>query len=1388
MTTNIADLAAYLPLDRRRALIAGSSLPNRTNGAVLFADISGYTPLTQAMVAAFGPKRGVDHLTDQINSIFSVLIAEVHRFGGSVINFGGDALTCWFDTDNGQQATLSALAMQQMMVQFAEIVISTDLSVSLHMKVAVVTGQARRFVVGDPQIQQLDVLAGSLLKRMATAERLAQAKEVIIDEAIFNHMWEKLTLIDWRKDKASSRRFAVVGEIIQPPSRLPDTTPQKPYHFSIDQLRSWVLPPVYDRITNGQPQFLADVRPVTVIFLKFNGLNYDQDIKASEKLSAYIRWVQQVLVPLEGFLLKLTIGDKGSYLFITFGAPIAHDDDISRAVQAAINLRELPRKFEYIQNVQMGLSQGQMLAGAFGSPARYSYDLLGNEANMAARLMVEAKPGQILVTQQIVTAVGENFQFSDLGLVHIKGSLNPVSAFAAIARLTQPSTTFEYPLVGRRKELAWLMQRLDQTLIGKSQTVSLEGVAGIGKSHLTTKFIIQAQTPHLRILKGACESINQGLGYAAWRSVFRTLFAVDEHSPSNLVSQIETQLANYDLDWRVRSPLLGDLLDLNIPDNATTTALNPQQRQDARITLAIDIIKAEAMRQPLLIIIEDIHWMDEGSSELTIAIARGLINSPMMLLLIHRPLSALKSFLADLNDTTRYHHLPLNELPETNVGDLIEQRIQGSISDIACALIQARAQGNPFYIEELVDALRESGGLMLQQPMQVWTLSDSIFDALRVAHCLTRDTETGSWILLPDAPLFNADIGLPDTVQGIVLSRIDRLPETRRLTLKVAAVIGQIFDLNLLAHAHPMLPSMEQLQQHIQSLTGRDLVRLDVGQEQTRYTFKHNITQEVAYETLLQDQQRQLHKSIGEALEQSKPDMVEQLAYHFVRGSVQDKSLIYLGKAAQKAQRESANETALNYFNQALALEDHWVWRKGQVEVLHILGRRSEEATALQAFETVADAPAFEVAYRWGLYFHLIGNYAKAKKKVTQAKSISQAMQNVSQTILCLIQLGVIDSRQGNFAESKINYETALKLLAGQTSAPINQIKIQMGLGHISRQEGDYEAAKTYYEQALQRSRQHRNRQTEAMVLASLGTMMFHRRQLATALDYHKESLILRRLIGDRAGEGASLLNIAQTLRDQGDYDLAESKFLEALAIQQAIGNRWDEANTWNDLGILYQTLGRYPEAQSCLERGLDISKEIGDQSGEAYLLYNLGSVLHNIEQSDKAINLLTRGLKLATSQSDQYLVGYFHSLLGLIYLETHEIEAAIFQAQTALRIRRKMDLIIFQADDLTTIASASMITDDSQSALNFAQQAITILNDCGGEGPEFPQRDYYVCYQVYSTAGLRQQAKSALKAAHALVQRRANKINNADLRLSFLENVPINHVILETYSSDNQP
>ena len=738
-------LSIYIPMDRRHALATKTSLPHRTTGVALFADISGFTLLTATLAEELGPQRGAEELTYYINRVYSALIQQVHNYHGSVIGFSGDAITCWFDQAEADTAVTCAFQMQEAITQLDTIQTPSGAIIAFGIKVALAAGPARRFLVGHKSHRAIEVLAGATLDRMALAEQQARQGEVVVSEEIITN--GRFHIHIWRQD--ANGRFAVIDHIAQPAP----TQPWLPFHPLTDETSaSWLLPPVYQRLQQGLGEFLTELRPAVALFLKFGGLDYEQD-DASSQLDAFIHWVQTILTQYDGYLLQLSMGDKGSYLYAAFGAPIAHEDNAARAVSAALALQSPPTELNHIQPIQIGISQGQMRVGAYGSQTRRTYGVLGQETNMAARLMSHAQPGQILVTKHILQATDQRFTFQSLGNIDVKGHNTPIPIYSVQSqRYAATMSTLKgrslAPMVGRQEERHYLRQALQALKTGQTSHhhIIIEGEAGIGKSRLVADLRQQAQTQQTPTFISQGNAIRQTTPYHAWRSTLLQLFNLDTPITSDhhmWPEHIQQHLKNVAPHLLQLAPLLNAILPLDLPDNELTIQMVGDVRAYNLHELVSQLLATEP--EPCLFILEDTHWFDSASWALARVISQGI--RPHLLVMATRPLAEPQpptdTYFYNLPQT---HHIHLERLTPSQIETLVVSRLNVShLPQSILQLIQDKAEGHPFYSEELVYALRDAGHIEISN-----------------GRChVVGNLET---------------LNFPDTIQGVITSRIDLLP------------------------------------------------------------------------------------------------------------------------------------------------------------------------------------------------------------------------------------------------------------------------------------------------------------------------------------------------------------------------------------------------------------------------------------------------------------------------------------------------------------------------------------------------------------------------------------------------------------------------------------
>ena len=581
----------------------------------------------------------------------------------------------------------------------------------------------------------------------------------------------------------------------------------------------------------------------------------------------------------------------GDGFMALFGAPIAYEDHARRAVLAALGMQRhlterradfgLPPGEELA--VRLGLNTGLVVVGSIGDNLRMDYTAVGDTTNLAARLQQSAPPGVILVSQTTSRLVQDQVYLEAIPLVQVKGKEAPVAAYKLLghrprrspgARLGERTLS---RFAGRERELAVLHEVLAQVEAGQGQVVGIVAEAGVGKSRFLYEFRQSLTGKRLTYLAGSCLSYGQAIPYLPLLDILRHNCGITEaDSPETITARVRLGLQEVGLDPEAGTPYLLHLLGVQAGTEGLAV-LSPETIK----TRTFDTLRQMSLRgsrqRPLLLEVEDLHWIDKTSEDYLMSLVESLVGAPILLLGTYRP--GYRPPWVEKSYATQVALRPLASRDSLVVVHSVAPREQ--LSDHLTQVILAKAEGNPFFLEELTRAVVEQGELQ-------------------------------------------ADVAVPDTIQGVLMARIDRLPDAAKRLLQTASVLGREFSLRLLGTIWEGPSALEPLLGELKRL---EFVYEDTGAEEPVYVFKHVLTQEVAYGSLLQERRRALHARIVEAIETLYADrlaeQVERLARHAFWGEVWDKAVAYYWQAGAKAFARSALREAMACFEQALVAVGH---------------------------------------------------------------------------------------------------------------------------------------------------------------------------------------------------------------------------------------------------------------------------------------------------------------------------------------------------------------------------------------------------------------------------------------------------------------------------------
>jgi adenylate cyclase len=1133
----MSDPNAFVPQDRLRALARGESMADRAVGSALFADISGFVPLTEALCTTLGARRGAEALTRHLDMVYSTLIAEVERHGGSVIDFAGDAMTCWFEGRNAaSRAAASAVAMQGAMRATFQSKPEEGGAPALALKVVVTSGPARRFRLGDPSFRYLDVLAGAAVTRAAAGDQLAHRGSVLLDlETVTALQLAPEAVREWRVDPDSGARFAVVtGSIGAVEYDSPETTPSVP----LAQLRDWLHKPQLD----PEQAFLTEFRPCAALFVRFVGIDYEAD-EAANQLDAFVRRIQAVAARYDGALIQLTIGDKGSYAYVNFGALRAHEDVARRAVRTALELRNAALTMTYLEPLQMGVTSGTMRAGTYGGPTRRTFGALGDDVNICARLMQIAAPGELLASGQVSKAIAHSFSSEPRPPLPMKGKAEPLLVFAVMGERNQRAVRLQepnhlLPMVGRTEALRTVAEKLDHAMRGQAQVLNVVAEAGMGKSRLVSESIRIARKKGFICYGGACQSDALHTPYLPWKTVCGALFNIDpEASAKRQIRALEGEIDDLAPDRVQSAPLLGGLLSLDIPDNSFTCTLEPQFRKSALTALIEDCLRAAAKQNPLLIVIEDVHWIDGISFELLEALSKALLDCQVCIVLTQRPVQEALTMTPRMAALPDIAEIELKELTHAEAQDVIRAKLAqlypmrtGTVPAALVEKLMARAQGNPFFLEELLNYLHDRG-----------------LDPRDVAR------------------LDNTE--LPDSLHALVLSLLDQLSERERTTLHVASIIGRRVSVKWLAGFYSDLGDLHAIKPTLDRLCSLGIMLRDDTDPELAYLFKHTVLHEVVYESMSFALRARLHEQLAQYLDAQVADgivieahFLDTLAHHYSRSGKSDKQRVYLAKAGDAALEASAFDTAMEYLTRMLALTQSGdPARAGTALKLAEAHYRTGDYAGARAAIKQAQAAAMTNADRAAALTLLgemtsdIGDHLGARAILTEAIPLARASADSLALCRALYVLGDVHWRAGEQLEAHAALNESL-VLARERGDVTRELFALGRLASVIQDQGDFEGAKAVFSDMHTRAAASGNRERAMNALMNLGQIADKQKDFVRGQACGHQALALAREIGAQQTVALCLIGQASTFIHLGDMSAARGKLREGLSLAWRIG------------------------------------------------------------------------------------------------------------------------------------------------------------------------------------------------------------------------------------------
>jgi len=1037
---------------------------------------------------------------------------------------------------------------------------------------------------------------------------------------------------------------------------------------------------IAEKILSSRTSLEEERKQVTVLFADMKGsmeLLADRDPEEARKLlDPVLERMMEAIHRYEGTVNQV----MGDGIMALFGAPIAHEDHAVRACYAALWMQESVRRYaEEMQRsegipiqIRIGMNSGEVVVRSIGSDLHMDYTAIGQTTHLAARMEQIAMPGSILMSGETLRLAEEYVQVKPLGPMRIRGLSGSVDVYEATgagparSRLQATAARGLTRFVGRQRELEALQQALEQARAGHGQVLGLVGEPGVGKSRLFWEFTRSHRTHGWLILESGSVSYGKATAYLPVIDLLKAYFQIEGRDNGRKIRErITGKLLTLDKALEPSLPAFLALLDVPVED-AQWHRLDPRQRQQRTLEALKRLLLRESQVQPLILVFEDLHWTDAETQGVLDSLIESLPGARILLLVNYRP-----EFQHGWGQKTYYTQLRLDPLPPASAEELLQVLLghEPGVQPLKQVLI-ARTQGNPFFLEESVRTLVETQVLVGDR------------GAYRLAKAL-------------------ADVQVPPRVQTVLAARIDRLPLEEKRLLQSASVIGTDVPLPIL-RAIAELPEGE-LRRSLAHLQAAEFLYEARLFPELAYRFKHDLTHEVAYGSLLQEHRRVLHARIVGEIERLYPDRlsehVERLAHHALRGEIWDKAVSYLRQAGVKAAARSAHRVAVRYFEQALGTLAHLPEggkRSGQAIDLRFdlrnshfpLGEHGRILEQLQEAELLADALDDQRRLGWvscymTLSLRMMGDHRRAIDSGRRALSLATALGDFALQLETSCYLGQAFYLLGDYPQAMECLGRAVASLEGpliheRFGLPaLPSVFSRTWLAWCHAERGEFTQGIAHAEEALRTAKAADHPYSLSVACYGAGGLYLRKGDFPTAISVLEGGLDLC-----RTGELPVLL--AVTAMHLGYAYALAGRVAEALPLlEQAVEHAGSmRMGAWHSVGLAwlgeaYRLAGRPAEARERVTQALDLFRRYGERGYQAWALQILGEIhaCGDPGEAQQAEAAYRQSICLAEELGMQPILARCQLGLGVLYRERGCLPEARSELSAAIDLFRTMQM-----------------------------------------------------------------------------------------------------------------
>lgn len=1223
-------LSYVSPLLLRRLGMPAESLVvpdvESVSGAVVLLDVERFSAFAERMSER--GSEGVEQLSIKINQTFALVVEAIERYGGIAQSFPGDSVIALWLAESRSTEEAALLAARSALE-----LLDAHRDSELPLKAGLAVGEMNIVHVGGVDQRRQLLLSGDPLDQMGRAEERSSRGRLIVAESA----WQLLS--PHAVAAVDAHGFFELKSLrsAAPPASgsLPDY--RRASTELVDAARAYLPSVLLRQLDAGLSAWLGEFREVTCLFIQVR-----TESQTFSQVQVAFCEMQRAIYRHGGDIMRFGHDDKGLGVLAVVGLPPgSSESSAARGVAAALDIQSTAPHHNF--RCRIGVASGRVFCGTLGAPRRREFSIVGSTPNMAARLMQSSESG-ILCDRATTEAATPSHRFEGAGRLRPKGFHDAIEVFRPVVASSLPSPRRPHPspavaLFGRSQEILQLRRWLATLHDGKTSLETnttpppetatgarlalVQGEAGVGKSALLRNTLEYAREIGRTPIIVGCEAVQSSSTYAAWAKVLCELLNLDSlRDPAARTSHVLTALEEAVVD-RELAPLLAPILGIKVDENQTTRDMSGAARGDNLLAVMLRLLTSLAGKrgEGLFVVLEDVHWMDATSWQLLGVLARSSEEHGLRVLLTLRSETTPNG--SDWHNVVSgagVEHVSLTPLSLTETRSLVLHLLQAEdLSQQLLTITYERTRGNPFFCEQLVSALLESGIVSVEAG---------------VASLRIRNPE-------------QAENLVPRSVAAVVTSRLDRLPAPVQLTLKAASVVGARFRLDVLHAIHPMGLDEDTLLDHLSSATELGLVEKDPASPDSQ-RFRHALTCDVAYDMLLVTQHRQLHREVAEYLSQESesPAARSLLFYHWRRSGDRKRALRHVDHAGAEAMRNGNYHAVTEFYGYALkTIADHpeetppppafgvparqamWSGNLGEAQVaigLHEAARPNLEL-CLQTLGETAPGKPLDLALAIGREALRQLSHRLARKRTEgsrHAESAALALAAQTYEQLGFVYYSAGETARGLHAALRILNLCELAGLANLMARSYGVMSLTASVVRLRR------LAALYDRRAVRISRETDDVLAQAYVGWVTGVRAAGEADWGLVTMRVEAACKAAEDAGDLRLRIMSLQLLVWPAYVRGDFSRANELGEAQLAIARESNNRLWEAWGLNSLSETAVMVGDYDVAIRNCRRALSVFSEESDKAEELRAIGLLAVSLFRRGRSDEALSLTHRGLE----------------------------------------------------------------------------------------------------------------------------------------------------------------